>query len=111
MAIELSIMLKQCEDMIDQLIGDPISDLFYQHLDIFNSYFDQLMDIIQIDVDANKFDFNYLKSQMAELTSKMNTEFKRLGKEKNDAIAKRSLVQSYVSKKRNYSSRKLNEIS
>lgn len=46
---DFKIMLSQCEKQAKKLASTDISDAFFTDLDVFDSYFDQLKQIIQND--------------------------------------------------------------
>lgn len=72
---EFQIMLKQCEKQAKKLAETPISPFFFDELDIFNNYFDQLKQIIENKTTSvNEESLINLKKYIHQFINKLETE-------------------------------------
>ncbi len=97
MRVEFSIILKQCEEIAKELLLEPMGEVFFSKLDIFNNYFAQLMQIVDTGELRDKVDVSYLISMMPIIEEKISAEHKRTKQEKNMSTNRKSLLSSYTS--------------
>ena len=96
MRVEFSIMLKQCEEIAKELLLEPMGDVFLSKLDIFDNYFAQLMQIIELGELSDKVDVTYLRSMLPFIEEKLSKERQRTKQEKNVSVNRKSLLSSYT---------------
>ncbi len=97
MRVEFSIMLKQCEEIAKELLLEPVGEAFFSKLDIFDNFFAQLMQIIDVGELSDKVDVTYLRSMLPIIEEKISVEHKKTKQEKNVSVNRRSLLNSYTS--------------
>lgn len=96
MRVEFSIMLKQCEEIAKELLLEPMGEVFLSKLNIFDNYFAQLMQIIDVGELRDKVNVTYLLSMLPIIEEKLNTEYKKNKQEINLSVNRKSLLSSYT---------------